>query len=137
MSFYYHPPMKLRRGNVFSHSCLSIILSTGGSHVIIIYDVLDLTVQLPTNPPPVLAYHGTLLDWHNPLPTPTWYPLALAQPPVLSGGHHWRPVQTCSFQDPHPPVLTSCGYCSTMIGANGWYGSYWNAFLLFICFWMG
>ena len=27
---YYRPPTKLQEGNVFSHVCLSVILSTGG-----------------------------------------------------------------------------------------------------------
>ena len=31
---------------------------------------------------------------------------------VTSGGHHWRPVQNCSFQDPPSlPILTSGVYC--------------------------
>ena len=32
---------------------------------------------------------------------------------MTSGGHHWRPVQTCSLQDPPPThtlMLTSGGY---------------------------
>ena len=35
--------------------------------------------------------------------------MAPAQPPqlVTPGGHHWRPVQTCSFED--PPGATSNG----------------------------
>ena len=42
-------------------------------------------------------------------------PLALVLGPLLvtSGGHHWRPVQTCSFEDTPPPVLTSDGQQST------------------------
>ena len=50
--------------------------------------------------------HGTC-DTH-PLPW-TWglgYPSPSPFPLLKSGVHHWRPVQTCSFQDtsPSPPV---------------------------------
>ena len=48
---YYRPPMKLREGNVFSHVCQST--GGGGSHVTIIHDALDLTVQ--GSPGPTLA----------------------------------------------------------------------------------
>ena len=50
--------------------------------------------------------HGTC-DTH-PLPC-TWglgYPSPSPFPLLKSGGHHWRPVQTCSFQDTHPLLLT-------------------------------
>ena len=49
---HYRAPTKLRKGNVFSRFCLSVILSGGGggvSHVTITYDALDLTVSPPTN----------------------------------------------------------------------------------------
>ena len=51
----------------------------------------------------------------------------LLHPPLLltSGGHHWRPVQTCSLEDLTPPptqvLITSGGHWS------GRYTSYWNA----------
>ena len=41
--FSYRPPTKLWEGNVFSHVCLSI---HGGSHVTIIHDALDFTIQV-------------------------------------------------------------------------------------------
>ena len=45
---------------------------------------------------------------------------------VTSGGHRWRSVQTCSFEDyPHSPFLASGGRNS-----SGRYASYWNTFLL-------
>ena len=47
---------------------------------------------------------------------------------VTYGGHHWRPVQNCSLQDPPPPVLTSSDETG-IVGVSGQYGSYWNAFL--------
>ena len=60
---------------------VSVILFRGGSGVTITRDALDLTIQS-------LLGHGTL-------PTGTAPPHLL----VTSGGHHWRPVQTCSLQD--------------------------------------
>ena len=48
---------------------------------------------------------------------------------VTSGGHHWRPLQTCSLEDPLPSVLTSSGEGCT-VGASRLHASYWNAFLL-------
>ena len=44
----------LRKGNVFSRVCPSAILSTAGSHVTVIHDLLDLTVQgrLASTPSP-------------------------------------------------------------------------------------
>ena len=44
-------------GNAFSHVCLSVCVSTRGSHVMITHDALDLTVQAPSQPMP--AGHGT------------------------------------------------------------------------------
>ena len=43
----YHPPTKLREGNVFSSVCLSVSHSAhrSGSQMTITHDVLDLTVQ--------------------------------------------------------------------------------------------
>ena len=50
---YYSLPTKLRKGNVFSRACLSVILPTGGSHVTITHNALDLTLQLaPPQPHP-------------------------------------------------------------------------------------
>ena len=44
---------------------------------------------------------------------------------LTSGGHHWRPVQTCSLKDLPPPVRTPSGG-----HRSGWYASYLNAYLL-------
>ena len=46
---------------------------------------------------------------------------------MTSGGHHWRPVQICSIQDPPPrhPVAVEAG----AVSVGGWYASYLNAFL--------
>ena len=82
---------RLREGNVFSRVCLS----TGGSYMTITHNAFDLTVQ------------GILPQ--------TWDLTVQAPSPlVTSGGHQWKPVQTCSLQDPLVPpaplVLTSGGY---------------------------
>ena len=65
----------------------------------ITHDALDLTVQASTSPGPLLPQTSHL------------GPLALASPLALmlvtSGGHHWRSVQTGSFED--PMGVTSCG----------------------------
>ena len=41
----YYLSTKLWECNFISRVCLSVILSTGGSHVSITYDILDLTIQ--------------------------------------------------------------------------------------------
>ena len=53
-----------------------------GPHLTIIHDVLDLLN--PTPPPP------------RPGPNPLL---------VTPGGHHWRPVQTCSLEDLTQAIL--------------------------------
>ena len=74
----------------------SVILTTeGASHVTITHDALDLTIQ--RHPQHGVSLHRDPWAWN----------LIIE---VTSGGHHWRHVQTCSFED--PPVLTSGGHCS-------------------------
>ena len=92
----------------------------------------------------VPSTHGTLL--YSPLPK--WeaprltvqvspFPLPPSQPQphvahpllVASDGHHWRPVQTYSLQDPFPLVAIE----AHMVGASRRYASCWNAFLGFSC----
>ena len=46
--FCYHPPTKLRKGNVFSHIC--VCLGRGDSHVTVTHDTLDLAAQRPLPP---------------------------------------------------------------------------------------
>ena len=93
----YRPPKELSEGNVFSHVCLSVCLSHKESHVAITHDALDLTVQ----PSPALAPALLFQTW-DPQPRP--HPSYIGPHPLLvtSGGHHWRPVQTCSLEDPTP-----------------------------------
>ena len=45
-------------------------------------------------------------------------------------GHHWRPVQTCSFQRRPPPAFTAG---KQVRFASGGYASYLNAFLFVPC----
>ena len=92
-----------------------------GSYVTIIHDVLELTVQHP--PPPAWTW-----DLRNPSPSCCRGDETSGTPMLMtSGGHHWRPVQICSIQDPLPqhPVAVEAG----AVSVSGWYASYWNAFL--------
>ena len=100
--------MKLREGNVFTGAYLSV---HGGPHVTIMLEALDLTV-LPLPPPDVRLrdpsalspgsghpQHETRGTPHtSPIPGP---PAPISPAPsllvVTSGGHHWRPIQTCSL----------------------------------------
>ena len=50
-----------------------------------------------------------------------WGPLLVA-----CGGHHLRPVQTCSFEDTPPPTNTDIWWPKLMQFASRWYASYWN-----------
>ena len=63
----------------------------------------------------------------GPTPSP-WIPDMDLPPQLLtSGGHHWRPVQTCSLEDSPPQLVLTFG------GGNRsgrYYASYWNASLL-------
>ena len=86
----YHPSMKLREGNV----CLSFCL--GGPHMTIACDALDITVQFPHPSLGCLEIRPGTLSGPSPSdirPGTPWPCLLL----VTSSGHHWIPVQTCSF----------------------------------------
>ena len=96
----YFPLTMLREGDVFSWCLCLYPRGRGGTHVTTTLNALDLTVQ-DLSPQPWLQLHP--LDIRH--LTPKAYP-----PPhirhrtptdpllVTSGGHHWRPVQTCSAQ---------------------------------------
>ena len=93
-------PTKLRGGNVFTCVCLFTEGSLYGHY------------------PWCIGPHCTAPPTPIPPRYQIWGPVVLT-----SGGHHLRPVQTCSFEDtPLLPILTSGGQ-------SGWYASYWNAFL--------
>ena len=54
-------------------------------------------------------------------------------PILTSGGHNWRPVQTCSLEDLTPPSTDIQWQPPKHVRlASGWYASYWNAFLLLL-----
>ena len=116
-----HFHLLMERQRLCFHLCLST--EEMGSHVIINHDALDTLYEVPspspsTGPtplpptwnlgpphpwpqPPYLNMGETLdhpnLPWHGIL-----VPLAPVTPLlVTSGGHHWRPVQTFSPEDPH------------------------------------
>ena len=80
--FITAPPTKLWEGNVFTCVCLSV---HRGPHLTITHDALGLTVQ---GPPPALPPPNIDMG------PPQSHPLL-----VISGDHHWKPVQTCSFDD--------------------------------------
>ena len=69
---------------------LASTIHRGGSYVTITHEALDLTVQKASIPDAPLQDSRTL-D-------------ITVQAPLLvtSGDHHWRPIQTCSLQDPSP-----------------------------------
>ena len=104
-------------------SLMSVCLSVHrrqGPHVAITYDVLDIIVQLP---PPIPWASDLGPPKTSDLDPPSPSPLLL----VTSSGHHWRPVQTCSFGNTPPPkqhlVVATC------MVYKRWYISCWNAFL--------
>ena len=116
---YYHSPTKLRESNVFT----CVHLFTGGHHVIITHDALDLTVQ---------DHAPRLCDIRPSAMRPPSAPRPIRRGTLLlltSDGHHWRIVQTCSFEEA-PPTGTAIWWLKLVWLAGGWYASYWNAFLL-------
>ena len=97
--------------------CQSVCLGRGDSHVTVTHDTLDLTAQGPLS---------RLWTWDLTVHAPQ------APPPLLlvtSDGQDFRPVPTCSLQDPCPPVLTSDSYWKHKQLAGRWYASHCNAFL--------
>ena len=106
-------------------ACHSIHLGVGGSHVTIIHDALDLTVR-PFWPQSHQHSHPPISDMSLPGP-------GSSPPLVTSGGHYWRPVQTCSLEDPPNQchLLTVEG---VMVSTSGQYASYWNDFLFSFIF---
>ena len=94
--YSYRPPTKLEEGNAFNHVCVSV--HRVGSHVTIICDALNLTVKQPPVQTCDLTGQGSLPEmWPHWPGTPSIPGTSLGRDPLLvtSGGHHWRPVQTC------------------------------------------
>ena len=48
---------------------------------------------------------------------------------VTSDGHHWKPVQICSLQEPPPTSAEIYSGEAPTVGASMQYTSYWSAFL--------
>ena len=114
-----------------------------GSHVTITHDALYLTVYCtrPLTPLHIMRHwdpspdmgHGDPRTWSQSRPD-----MGHVDPPspllVTSGGHHWRPVQTCSLDltvQGASPITTDIWWPPKHIQlANGQYASYWNVFLL-------
>ena len=90
-SSFYRPSTKLREGNVFSRVCPCDHLMHWTS-----------------------LYSPQTSDMGPPQPCPSWIYQTWIPQIGTSGGHHLRPAQTCSFEDPPcPPLLTSGGHQST------------------------
>ena len=88
---FFHPPMKLQKGNVFSHICLS----TGeGPHVTHYPSCIGPYCAIPPIQGPSPS--------HSP-PVQSIGPLVQDPGPdsllVTSGSQDWGPFQTCSLQD--------------------------------------
>ena len=81
-------------GRLCFHRCLSFYLGKGGPHVTIIHDALGHSY------PQAPRYQ----TWNLHLPlSPDMGPTPLL---LTSGGHHWRPVQTCLLENIAQLVLT-------------------------------
>ena len=91
--YFYRPQTKFGGGNVFIDIYLSVS-PPDNRH--------GNRPSLPLPPLPWTSDLGT----YPPLRNQTW-----GSPPLLvtSGGHHWRPVQTCSFGDNPPPLRATSG----------------------------
>ena len=83
-------------------------------------------------------------DMGTPPPAPryqTWVVITGNMGPtsllLTSGGHHWRPVQTCSLEDQPPLHPSGTGLYwwppKRVWLASGQYASYWNTVLLNEC----
>ena len=124
---HYRAPTKLRKGNVFSRFCLSVILSGGVSHVTItMMHWTSLLAPQPTldlGPPALTSPKTSHLKPHAPLDIRLGTPLL-----VTSDGHYWRPVQTCSFETQWERHLVVAIVAHT-VGGSWLYASYWDAFL--------
>ena len=117
---------------VYHRSCGKVMFSlvfvhTGGTHVTITQDALDLTVQVSPGPSPHTSGHKTR-DHLAPALHPPDIRHGPLQPLVTSSGHHWRPGETCSFEE--PPLSTDIWWPNCIQLARGRYASYWNAFWL-------
>ena len=93
-------PSTLWEGNVFSRVCPSFHPCGGWSHVAITHDALEIIVEVPLALTPPTPRHGISLYRGSPGHGMPLY----RDPPLLvaSAAQHWRPIQTCSPEDPTP-----------------------------------
>ena len=146
----YHLPTKLWECNVISRVCLSVILSTGGSHVTITHDVLDFTIQgsFP-GPSPGASLYMNQAPSPGPCTTTPFVP-ALSPSPTVQDSRHGH-VQYCStwislYRDfpltcsnifkldiivkgPLPRHHQTCSLQST----HGWQVGGWHPTVMFSC----
>ena len=80
-------------------------------------------------PVPCHHYPRCIGTHHTRTPSPNIGPHCTPPPPGHLAKTGWRPVQTCSPED--PSLLTSGDYCNTYGWRVGWKTSYWNAFLIY------
>ena len=119
----FFPPANKVAGRYCFHRCLSLHREEGG--VGTLHASRDRSHGRVSPSPHIRPEYLTPPPQHQ-----TWGPASLRHqtwgPALLltSGGDHWRPVQTCSFEDLPPLVLTSSGS-----HRSRWYAPYWNAVL--------
>ena len=107
---YYRSPTMLREGNVFTDVCVSICSQGAGSLCDHYPWYIGHHCKSPPNP----------LDIRPGTPPPPRHQALIPSPLlVTSGGYHWRPVQTCSFDntpDRHLVVATeACTVCKRAV----------------------
>ena len=111
----YRPPTKLWEGNVFICVCPSV----------------NLSVHRRSPCDHYLWCIGPYCTGLHPQPWPLWTsdlgPQASVPLLVTSGGHHWRPVLTCSFEDPHEQHLVVTIEAHT-VSTGRQNASCWNVF---------
>ena len=88
---------------------------------------MDITLQPLLQPLP----QPCLLGHHTQDPPPSHNPRHQMLDLLLltSGGQHWRPVQSCSLQDPLPLGSDSWWPLKHVWFVSRWYASSWNALL--------
>ena len=128
-------------------SLVSVCLFTGGPHMTITHDALDLTVQGPHlldirhGPPSSPALDPTPRHQTLDPPSLAWPPLDMrcgtlwSQPLALPSACDiwWLSLETCWTSNFKTPLTgTDVWWPKHIHLASGWYASYWNAFLLII-----
>ena len=134
--------MKLQEGNIFSPVLVSVCPQEGS--IMWPLSMLHWTL-LPPPPEHETLSHDTPLYRDLPVVTSgghNWRPVQTCSPQsplshmvLASGGQDWRPVQTCSLEGHHsitpssPPGIDIWILLKHVGLANERYASYWNAYL--------